>query len=888
MHIRLSVTSVRDEARDEAGQDCADAAVVAAAGTPFSAAAGALRALAGVTEGRFFAGAVPVPDDAPLGTPPLLDGTLLTVGGPGAPTALPGGLELHVAGGPDAGGVHLIAPPAPGADPARISIGRGADAQIRIDDPDLSRLHAALVVTADWVRLRDTGSTNGTTLDGNPVGEESVLLLPDTIVRLGETTLILRSGHRSVEAEPDRLGRLRVRTEHRDAVTLAAPRFELPPLPPNRGLPARRRRAAAAFELAKSAAEKQIADALAAEAALRRERHADLAALLTAAIRPEPRLWSRDPAAGGLLDLRLGTARIASRVTVVSGPKTFRPRVPAAPVTVDLEAAGVLGLVGPRPQLSRFARALVAQLAACCAPRDLELVILSGEEQGGARRAGGESSRVESGRWQWTRWLPHVSPQDGQDCRALVGLGPDQARARVAELVAKLDSRQADAGAGYFPSGSPDAFGQRWTGRRSVVVLDPAPALLDLPGVQRLLHEGPEFGIYAIVLAPRPAELPDATGAMAVLNGDVYTRVRLERPEGPSLDNIIADLASTQWAERFGRALAPLRESDDLGAPQLPEEARLLALLGLDLLTPAKLGARWALRPACGEATLGADDHGPVRADLTGQHVLVAGAAGSGVSEVLRTITCGLAAVNRPQHLRITLVSGGRGPSLAGCAALVHTEAHLSAEASSDDLRVLLDRLEGEVELRIRAARRGAVADPSDPAHPRLLVVVDGFDALAAAHPWFAKGLAVVARDGRDHDVHLIVGVTLEHAQAVRLLDSELCQEAQIRIALRTHETQESRKLVSLPAAASIRADTPGRAQLALPDGRVLPIQTALISGRMPSSASSRASAARLPWTELGAPLPRRLADGSPIGTAPGGPTDLALLVETARRAASR
>ena len=883
MQIRLSVTSVRDTARDQAEQDCVDVAVTAAAGTPFSAAAGALRTLAGVPEGRFYAGGALVAEEAALGLPPLLDGAMLTVGGPGAPTALHGslrlhnGLELHVIGGPDAGGVHLIAPPAPGEEPVRIAIGRGADAQVRIEDPDLSRLHAELLVTADWVRLRDAGSTNGTTLDGTPVGAESVLLLPDALVRLGETTIVLRIGHRSTDAEPDRLGRLRVRTERRTPVALPSPRIDLPPRPSNRGLPAARRRAAAAFEQAKTAAETQIASALAAEAGLRRERHPDLATLLTAALRPEPGLWSRDPESAGLLDLRLGTARITSRVTVCSGPKTFRPRVPAAPVTLDLETVGVLGLVGPRPQLTRLARSLVAQLAASCPPRDLELVVLC--DQG--------TDAADPGRWQWARWLPHLIPQEGQDCRALIGVDQAQVRARIEESLAKLDAREAEAADGIGGAASAGRPGKRWSGRRTVLVVDPAPALIDTPGMQRLLTEGPEFGIYTIALASRAVQLPDVTGAMATLNGDVHTRVRLERPEAPALDNIIADLASAEWAERLGCALAPLREADSFGAPQLPEEARLLALLELDLLTPAKLGARWSLRPSCGELTIGADDHGPVRTDLTGQHILVAGVSGSGVSETLRSITCALAAVNRPQYLRVSLLSGGDGASLADCAALPHTDAHLPPDASSEELRALLDQLEAEIERRTSAALRGTVEDPSDPQHPRLLVVVDGFDQRAAAHPWFAKGLAGIARDGRDHDVHVVVGVTLEDAQAVRLLNSDLCDEAQIRIALRTHAAEESRKLVSLPAAASVRADTPGRAHLALPDGRVLPIQAARISGRMPSSASNRATAVRLPWTELGSPVPRRPAEAAPAGLLRG-PTDLALFVETVRRAATR
>jgi S-DNA-T family DNA segregation ATPase FtsK/SpoIIIE len=879
MQIRLSVTSSRGAGGDAAAGVApaeavtVDVAVGAAAGTPFGAAAGTLRTLTGLPDARFHCGRAPVTDDLVLGLPPLVDGAALTTESTAVPTGPSDGPQVHIVGGPDAGGVHLLTPPEPGAPPVCIPIGRGTDAAIRIDDPDLSRLHAELLVTADWVRVRDIGSTNGTTLDGMSVGTDPVLLPPDTLVRLGETTLALRPSRRPLEAEPDRLGRLTVRTERVPLAPIPAPRIELPPRPGARGLPAARKRAATAFEQAKAEAETRIGTALAAEAALRRERHPDLAALLTAAVRPGPGLWTRDPELPGFLELRLGTARVPSRVAVVSGPKTFRPRVAAAPITVDLAAAGVLGLVGPRaaasgPGLDGLARALVGQLAASCAPADLELVVLCGAEAGGPDRSPG---------WAWTRWLPHLTPQDGRDCRALVGLDRRQVAARLAELGERIADRDPGRGAARGESAAP------WNGRRTVVVIDSATALLGERGMRRLLEEGPRVGVYSIVLASRPAQLPDATGAMVVLGGEVNTRLRLERPERPALDGVIADLASAGWAERFARALAPLREPDGFAAPQLPEEARLLSLLDLDLLTPAKLSARWA-EPRPG-LTLGSDDHGAVNVDLAGQHILVGGASGSGVSEALRSIACALAAVHRPERLRLMLVSGGRGPSLADCALLPHVDAHLEQDCASDALRGLLDRLEAEIEERADAAGSGAEGGDAEGARPRLLIVVDGFDRLAADHPWFAKSLGAIARDGREHGVHLAIGVALDDAQAVRLLESEVCDEAQIRIALRTHGPEESRRLVSLPGAAAVRADTPGRARLALPDGRVLTIQAPRISGRMPSSATARASVVRTPWTQLGSPAPRRPAQAP---AARQGPTDLALFVETARRAASR
>lgn len=903
MQIRLSVTTPHparsgSDSVQSAHRPVADLAIDCAAGTAFSAVATALRNLAGLGPAdQFFAGLDPVPDTAVLGLSPLLDGTLLTAGRPG-PASLPAvGLEVHVTGGPDAGGVHVLTAPRPGREPLSVTIGRGPDATIRIDDPDLSRLHAELLITPDWVRLRDRGSTNGTTVGAAAVGEEPVLLPPDTLVRLGETSLELRVGSGRLDCEPDRLGHLKVRTVRRAGRALPSVHVELPPRPSNKGLPAARRRAVMEFDQAKAQAETRIAAALAAEAEARVEQSPDPAALLTQALRPGPGLWSRERRSPDLLTVRLGTARIGSLVTVTaqaggqgsggpgsggpgpadsSPPRTFRPRLPAAPVAVDLAEAGVLGLVGARPALDGLARGLVAQLAALCAPSDLEIVLLAPNG---------------SGQWEWLRWLPHLFPQDGQDCRVLVGHDALQTSMRLTELVGRIAAREAEArSVGRAPG--------RWSGRRTVVIFDPASDLLDERGAQRVLCDGPDVGVYSIVLASRAHELPDATGAMAVIGGEVHTRLRLERPDQPVLDGVIADQVSTAWAERLGRALAPLREADGFDAPALPEEVRLLALLDLDLLTPAKLTARWTAQPYSSTLAFTSDDHGPVRLDLAGQHVLVGGAPGAGVSESIRSIVCGLAAVNRPEYLRIALVSDrssaasqGGPASLSPCAALPHVDVHLAADSPAESLRKLLDQIQHELKRR-RDTQPPNARFQASPANPRMLVAVDSLEQFGD-HPWFVQGLGEVARDGRDLGLNVAVGITLDTAQSMRLLEDGLCDGAQIRLALRTLGPAESRRLISLPLSSALRPDTPGRGHLALPDGRVLPVQRARISGRMASSAAARATVTRLPWADLGSPAVRRALESSTgavgtAATAATGPTDLALLAETISRATTR
>ncbi len=82
-----------------------------------------------------------------------------------AALALPGDLKLSLAviAGPDAGRIFPIEKP-------RVVIGReGVD--LAIDDPEISRQHAAIEVSGERVTVVDLGSSNGTLVGDQAVGE---------------------------------------------------------------------------------------------------------------------------------------------------------------------------------------------------------------------------------------------------------------------------------------------------------------------------------------------------------------------------------------------------------------------------------------------------------------------------------------------------------------------------------------------------------------------------------------------------------------------------------------------------------------------------------------------------------------------------------------------
>ncbi|MFJ2702253.1 FHA domain-containing protein [Streptomyces sp. NPDC087428] len=665
MQIRLTVLAPRS---GQTPARACDVLVTAPAGTALATVASGLAAAVSGPDGSLGSGAVVLfagrerldAQRSALGEPPLVDGAVLSLQVPGedesTDDAVPA--RLHVIAGPDAGGVHLL-------HGGQIRIGRSAEADVPLDDPDVSRLHCAVTVSDDGrVAVADLGSTNGTSLDGTEVRDRPVRLKPGALLRLGESTLRLTSGARTptLSTAPDGEGHLRVArapadAEHdRDPVpghgygdgsahgygAAAPPAHEEPafhghergarddddrgghpgagPRPgsgrprhpdeeaPRRGIGAWARRLAGGkgdpvHESAPDETAAPVPDpaTFTALPTAPEGTWPDPASVLLTAIGPGPRLWERDTGHPEALVVRLGT--------------TERAELPAVPVTVGLREAGSLGLAGPRDRLTGLARSAVAQLAALHSPADLEIVLISTD-----RARGVDERRRE---WSWLGWLPHLRPMHGQDCRLLLAFDRDQAVARTTELVRRLDEGPLGPGWASVDRATVAEAARHHEGPFTVVIVDGDPGSSALrESTARLAGAGAAAGIHLICLAETPAATPTSPvaatyeaachasiafrecGAVAMLSGDVATALRLLRTAGGRAAGhgtvAAVDAVSAHWAERFGRALAPLRAEGSAGLPgrpaavALPPSARLLDELGLARATPASLMARWA------------------------------------------------------------------------------------------------------------------------------------------------------------------------------------------------------------------------------------------------------------------------------------------------------
>ncbi|MEW2034400.1 FtsK/SpoIIIE domain-containing protein [Streptomyces roseifaciens] len=701
------------------------------------------------------------------------------------------------------------------------------------------------------------------------------------------------------------------------------------------------------------------ADRARAEAAALRERWPDPASVLLTALGPGPRLWERGPDHPDLLTVRLGTA---DRHAPESGVL-----LPSVPVTVGLREAGSLGLAGPRGRLSALARSVLAQLAALHAPASLEFVLIS------ADRARPVEERLAE--WSWLGWLPQLRPVRGQDCRLLVAYDREQAAARTAELVRRLDEGPLGP---HWPAAAPAAVAaaaERHTGPYTVVIVDGDPGSAELrETVGRLAAGGSAAGIHLVCLADAPATTPASPvpstlatartaspafphcGAVALLSGDVATVVQVihrtpaagegEAPSGPAVIAAV-DAVSRAWAERFARALAPLRMADGTlhgaaarVAAALPRSARLLDELGLARATPASLTARWAAATDRGTrpggravAVLGAGPHGPLSVDLAadGPHLLVEGCAGSGKTELLRSLAASLAAADRPDRLSLVLVDGAgaeRGEGLRLCTDLPHVSTYLAAadpvrmrefaQALTSELKrraELLGRLDftawhtqhaaasavqavtprrpaegsGDLDslptgtLKLRTQKDGPSLTART-ALPRLVVLVDDFDALVApalgstgrpAAGSVVRALEAVARDGERLGVHLVAA----SGRPDRTADTAAVERAGLRATLEIAPPSVD----GTPGDGSGAGEpAPGRGRLMRPDDdATTPFQAGRVTGRIPRTATLRPTVVTVDWQRMGDPPTRR-----PVRELGNGPTDLALLASALQRAA--
>jgi S-DNA-T family DNA segregation ATPase FtsK/SpoIIIE len=828
---------------------------------------------------------------------------------------------LSVAGGLDSG---PMLPLAPGSH----RLGSGPDADIVLDDPTLSPVHANVTVTvAGAVAVADAGSKNGTALEGYRL-RQPVRVEPGQVVQAGAVLLRVDpppTPDAPVLGKPRRNGTAAFNRPPRAITQTSLPTLRTPAAP-------KEARASTGFSVASMVApiafglgtavmsgkpimavfallspvmlvtnkmeekrrvgqertrgDKEFFEALLAfrrallsgrqtELARRRAVFPDPAEVLRRAVTPSVRLWERRPGHEDFLQASVGTATQAWTPPLDSPSGEHPPEVeetietlgwlPNAPLAVNLTPRHTLGVVGDRRVAVALARQVICQLAVHHGPADLRVAVLT------------DPSHAAD--WDWTKWLPHVRSLDESSGRHLLSAAAED----VATILDEL-SAVPHRGPGARPDEAPE-------GPVTLVVVD-APRLLEgRNSVARDVLAGDGVPACGLVLVPSADQLPALSTSVVELSGGQGAARYREPSINLTIENVLVSGLSEALARRAARALSGLEDPEvpDLGA-DLPGGVALVDLIGGEV-APEALIRRWKSggRVPRMIGPIGVAGDGPVEIDWVadGPHALVAGTTGSGKSELLRSVVAGLAASLDSDHLNFVLIDYKGGSAFAQCADLPHTvgmvtdlDEHLGARA--------LRALEAELhyrETRLRDAGASDLKQYLQDGHPeplpRLLVIIDEFATMAAELPDFIDSLVGIAQRGRSLGVHMILA-TQRPGGAV---NDNIRANTNLRVSLRVQEAAESSDIIGVPLAAQIGRRQAGRGYVRLGASDVFPFQAALVTGVTRKDESTSVGLSRLVFGPN--PLLRDELPEAAKPAAPEGPSDLERLVAAAAEAAS-
>ncbi|UWE11452.1 FtsK/SpoIIIE domain-containing protein [Actinacidiphila bryophytorum] len=528
----------------------------------------------------------------------------------------------------------------------------------------------------------------------------------------------------------------------------------------------------------------------------------------------DDRLWERRRTDRDFLALRCGL-----RTSADHRGESVELGADSCPAVVDLPMRGVVGVVGAGDRPRRLAGWLALQAAVHHSPDDVVLRVLT--DSAGAAD------------WRWLRWLPRSSTALDDGGAPRVYADPTSVARQIGVLLQLLADRRSavEAKAAASPLTGVltdmrlvDALLVQAADRTShvpavVLVLDGVRRLRTLPGVGRLLQEGPAVGVYVVCLGEEVRHLPAGCDWLLDTGAEGGPRVVADGVSYP----LVPDLPDKDFFEEPARALAPLRDADTVQRALDLADRPLAELLGLERPDDAlPIAARWSAVPRSTTAVVGQADALPFELDLRthGPHALVAGAAGSGRREFLCSWIASLAVANRPDEMLFVLVDYKGGAFFEPVIDLPHVTS-LVVDLDARQAERILGRLQAA--LRSREAQLGTYKardideyqDMRDrgrdlPPLPRLVFVIAEYAALAREIPALVAGLVNLAQRGRSLGVHLVLATQRPGGPPA----ADIRSATNLRIALRLGSAEESAAVIDAPDAAAIPGSSPGRAFL--------------------------------------------------------------------------
>ena len=541
-----------------------------------------------------------------------------------------------------------------------------------------------------------------------------------------------------------------------------------------------------------------------------------------------------------------------------------------------------LGVAGEPDSVYPFARAVLAHYTIFHAPGDARLYVLADRHHP----------------WDWARALPHCAgdEQNRQICCVdAIKAGPEDLtfaddegdeieqfleglRKTLAQRRLRLQEHEG--------SDAAEAVGDP-TLPFLLVVIDLLDAAYDqgsrLHGIETdaaiaiLLEEGAQLGAAVIFLVPERSKVPG--GCQAVIEversapasygpRDDTPRLYFRYIEtGVNAARYIGEAdAATSLDElaRLASDLGRLRVRQSAGAT-LPSAVPFLDLMGYkdldDLATRARQhwldstssrNANW-LRVRLGLMAGNKPRALIFSAKRDGVHGMVAGSTGSGKSELLISLICGLAVTYDPSVLNFVLVDykgGGAFKEFADLPHCVDIITNLAADGVTRMFTAIMAEMRRRQALNAATGTKNIVEYRKKNLHvdyapyPFLFIIIDEFAEMIADRAEYKTALESITRVGRAQGVSLVLA-----AQRPSGVTDQMRSNIKFRICLRVETPTESREMLRRADAAFLPPGLPGRGYLQVGNEEIEQIQVAFTGDPY---IDPRVSSVKVLWPDRG------------------------------------
>lgn len=537
------------------------------------------------------------------------------------------------------------------------------------------------------------------------------------------------------------------------------------------------------------------------------------------------RLWERSPEDKDFLCFRIGTGEVKSCVNIELPSDSFMSTgntleydfselakmatIKNAPVFCDLKKCNPLGITGNHASVVSLAKMFMIQITTNICYSDLQIVCVCGDK--------------DSLSMQWARYLPHTMNQN-KTVSYMIG-DKEAANKLFPEIKKDIETRKKSKKDYSLDSDKKTQRGYLF------VVLDRDIVPL---GMEELLYNSADVGVYTIVAARAESELPmearnfikiQEHNCELIQNGNVKTAQKF------TPDNIRSGEYFT-----FAHSMGTLNCGEKHQMFQLPKMMPFLDMFGASNVEELEIEERWKKNKASSslETPIGIADDGNIfyvnlKEGKHGPHGLIAGSPGSGKSEWLLTYVLSMAVNFHPHEVSFVLIDykgGGMSAAFEDPNRGIHLP-HLSGTITNLDgssVRRSLVSIRSEIERREKCFNDALVfADSAsmnidkyqqlyrehkvEEPMPHQIIIVDEFAELKNNEPGFVDELISIVQLGRALGIHLILATQKPSG----VVNDTIRANTQTRVCLRVERDQDSSDVIETKDAATIKPEERGR-----------------------------------------------------------------------------